>query len=237
MAESPIDAVVIHAVYLINCASEDREIRAKSLASLTHSLRVGKGIGACGVVLHPGSAKTGDVRKAIARAGKTISEALADSEDCPLHLENTAGTGGTLGRSIDELAALLEASGGGKRLGLCLDSCHLFASGYDIRTPAGMDGLVQEISKKTGIERVRSLHLNNSQTALGANRDRHANVGEGELGREGCASFLSAPAFAGLPCILETPGKERSGPTKKEIALAVKLRELGLAQRSSPARG
>ena len=82
-------------------------------------------------------------KKAIARAGKTISEALADSEDCPLHLENTAGTGGTLGRSIDELAALLEASGGGRRLGLCLDSCHLFASGYDIRTPAGMDDLVR----------------------------------------------------------------------------------------------
>jgi len=236
MAESPIDAVVIHAVYLINCASEDRDIRAKSLAALTHSLRVGRGIGACGVVLHPGSAKTGDVKKAIVRAGKTIGEALADSEDCPLHLENTAGTGGTLGRSIDELAALLEASGGGERLGLCFDSCHLFASGYDIRTPSGMDGLVAEIAEKTGLERVGSLHLNDSQTALGANRDRHANVGEGELGKEGCAAFLSAPAFAELPCILETPGKERSGPTKKEIALAVKLRERGVTQRSGAAR-
>jgi deoxyribonuclease IV len=232
MAESPIDAVVIHAVYLINCASEDREIRAKSLASLTHSLRVGKAIGACAVVLHPGSAKTGDAKKAIDRAGKIIADALADSEECPLHLEDTAGTGGTLGRSIDELAALLEASGGGERLGLCLDSCHLFASGYDIRTPAGMHDLVAEISEKTGVERVGSLHLNDSQTALGANRDRHANVGQGELGKEGCAAFLSAPAFAGLPCILETPGKERSGPTKKEIALAVKLRELGLAERA-----
>ena len=231
MAQSPIDAVVIHAVYLINCASEDSEIRAKSLASLTHSLRVGRGIGACGVVLHPGSAKTGDVKKAIARAGETISEALAGSEGCPLHLENTAGTGGTLGRSIDELAALLEASGGGERLGLCLDSCHLFASGYDIRTAAGMDGLVQEISEKTGLERVGSLHLNDSQTALGANRDRHANLGEGELGEDGCAAFLAAPAFAELPCILETPGTERSGPTKKEIALAVALRERGIAER------
>ena len=231
MAQSPIDAVAIHAVYLINCASEDSEIRAKSLASLTHSLRVGRGIGACGVVLHPGSAKTGDVKKAIARAGETISEALAGSEGCPLHLENTAGTGGTLGRSIDELAALLEASGGGGRLGLCLDSCHLFASGYDVRTAAGMDGLVQEISEKAGLERVRSLHLNDSQTALGANRDRHANVGEGELGEDGCAAFLAAPAFAELPCILETPGKERSGPTKKEIALAGALRERGIAER------
>ncbi|HEY3960008.1 MAG TPA: deoxyribonuclease IV, partial [Solirubrobacteraceae bacterium] len=123
MADSPIDAVVIHAVYLLNCASEDPDIRAKSLTSLTHSLRVGHDIGASGVVLHPGSAKTGDVPSAIARAGETIREALADSDGCPLHLENTAGTGGTLGRSIDELAALLEASGGGERLGLCFDSC------------------------------------------------------------------------------------------------------------------
>jgi deoxyribonuclease-4 len=231
MADSPIDAVVIHAVYLINSASDDREIRAKSLASLTHSLRVGRGIGACGVVLHPGSAKTGDVKKAISRAGKTIAEALADSEDCPLHLENTAGTGGTLGRSIDELAALLEASGGEERLGLCLDSCHLFASGYDVRTAAGMDTLAREISEKIGLERLGSLHLNDSQTALGANRDRHANVGTGELGEDGCAAFLATPAFTGLPCILETPGKDKSGPDCEEVALAVKLRERGLAER------
>ncbi len=232
MAQSPIDAVVIHAVYLINCASEDREIRAKSLASLTHSLRVGRGIGACGVVLHPGSAKTGDVKKAIARAGKTIGEALADSEDCPLHLENTAGTGGTLGRSIDELAALLEASGGAERLGLCFDSCHLFASGYDIRTPAGVDGLVAEIEQKVGLDRLGSLHLNDSQTPLGANRDRHANIGKGEIGEDGCAAFLAAPAFDGLPCILETPGKDRSGPTKREVSLAVRLRKRGIDARS-----
>ena len=231
MADGPIDAVVIHAVYLLNCASDDPDIRAKSLISLTHSLRVGRDIGASGVILHPGSAKTGDVPSAIARAGETIREALADSEECPLHLENTAGTGGTLGRSIDELAALLEASGGGERLGLCFDSCHLFASGYDIRTLAGMDALTAEIDEKVGLERVGSLHLNDSQTPLGSNRDRHANVGEGEIGADGCAAFLSAPAFADLPCVLETPGENRSGPTGKEIALAVKLRERGLAAR------
>ncbi|HEY7961643.1 MAG TPA: deoxyribonuclease IV [Solirubrobacteraceae bacterium] len=228
MAASPIDAVVIHAVYLLNCASEDPEIRAKSLTSLTHSLRVGAQIGAQGVVLHPGSAKTGDVGAAIARAGATIREALADSEGCALHLENTAGTGGTLGRSVEELAALIEAAGGGPRLGLCLDSCHLFASGYDIRTRAGMDALVQEISQKIGSERLGSLHLNDSQTPLGANRDRHANVGAGELGEEGCAVFLSTPAFAELSCILETPGEKREGPSGEEIALAVALRERGL---------
>jgi deoxyribonuclease-4 len=235
MADSEIDAVLIHAVYLLNCASEDPEIREKSLVSLTHSLRVGQAIGACGVVLHPGSAKTGDPAAAVERAGATIREALEESEECPLHLENTAGTGGTLGRSVDELASLLEAAGAGagagERLGLCLDSCHLFASGYDIRSYAGMDALTGEIEEKIGLERVGSLHLNDSQTSLGANRDRHANVGTGELGESGCAAFLSAPAFQGLPCVLETPGENRSGPTREEIQLALQLRERGLRER------
>src|ERR1700719_3997780 len=113
MAASPIDSVLIHAVYLVNCASEDRDIRAKSLSSLIHSLRAGAQIGACGVVLHPGSAKQGDVGRALDRAAQTIREALAESDGCPLHLENTAGAGGTLGRSFDELAALLEGIDGG----------------------------------------------------------------------------------------------------------------------------
>lgn len=231
MAASQIDAVLIHAVYLLNCASEDQDIRAKTLVSLIHSLRVGHEIGAAGVVLHPGSAKTGDPAAAVTRAGDTIKEALAESEGCELHLENTAGAGGTLGRSIDELAALLEASGGNERLGLCLDSCHLFASGYDIRTSAGMDAVAEEISEKVGIERVGSLHLNDSQTPLGSNRDRHANVGEGELGEDGCAAFLSAPAFRDLPCVLETPGENRSGATREEVQLAVRLREQGIRER------
>jgi deoxyribonuclease-4 len=230
-AGSPIGAVLVHAVYLLNCASDDPELRAKSLASLVHSLRVGEGIGASAVVLHPGSAKAGDVRSAIKRAGKTIRQALSESDGCPLDLENTAGAGGTLGRSIDELAALLEAGGEDERLGICLDSCHLFASGYDIRTPAGIDAVTSEISAKIGLERVGSLHLNDSQAGLGSNRDRHANVGEGELGRAGCAAFLAAPAFEALPCVLETPGEDHEGPPKQEVALARRLRERGLAAR------
>jgi deoxyribonuclease-4 len=231
MADSPIDAVLIHAVYLINCASDDEQIRAKSLASLTHSLRVGQAIGAAAVVLHPGSAKTGDVPEAIARAGKTIAQALADSEGCELHLENTAGAGGTLGRSFDELALLLDAAGAAKRLGVCLDSCHLLASGYDIRTSEGMGAVLRECSRKLGRGTVRSLHLNDSQMPLGSNRDRHANVGTGELGRKGCGAFLSAPSLQRLPCILETPGEKREGPGRKEIALAMRLRDKGIATR------
>jgi deoxyribonuclease IV len=229
LAASPIDAVLIHAVYLLNCASDDPDIRAKSLHSLTHSLRVGERIGACAVVLHPGSAKTGDAGEAIARAGAAIREALSESQGCALHLENTAGAGGTLGRSVDELAALIDAAGAGDRLGVCLDSCHLFASGYDIRTPAGLDQLLEVISAKIGIERVGSLHLNDSQGALGSGRDRHANVGQGELGERGCATFLAAAPFEDLPCVLETPGD--GGPTPEEVALAMALRKRGLQAR------
>jgi deoxyribonuclease-4 len=231
MAASPIDAVLIHAVYLLNCASDDPDIRAKSLISLTYSLRVGHEIGASGVVLHPGSAKTGDVGKAIAKAGKTISEALKESEGCELHLENTAGTGGTLGRSFDELAALLEASGASERLGVCLDSCHMLASGYDIRTAKGMSSTLSEATRKLGRGRIRSLHLNDSQTPLGSNRDRHANLGAGELGMEGCMAFLSARGLQKLPCVLETPGENREGPGRKEIALAIELHDRGIAAR------
>ena len=233
IAASPIDAVLIHAVYLLNCASEDVDIRAKSLASLTHSLRVGAAIGAAGVVLHPGSAKTGDVGRALARAAATIAEALADSEGCELHLENTAGAGGTLGRSFEELAGLIDGAGGGERLGVCLDSCHLLASGYDVRSERGMGSVLRAATRNLGRGRVRSLHLNDSQTPLGSNRDRHANIGAGELGEAGVSAFLSAPGLQRLPCVLETPGANREGPGREEIELAMRLRERGIAARRS----
>jgi len=236
MAASPIDAVLIHAVYLLNCASEDKDIRARSLMSLTHSLRVGAAIGASGVVLHPGSAKKGEIGAAIARAGEAIGEALAESEGCELHLENTAGAGGTLGRSIDELAQLLELSGGGERLGVCLDSCHLLASGYDIRRAKGMEAMLREAKRKLGRGRIRSLHLNDSQAPLGSNRDRHANIGHGELGIEGCAAFLSAPALAELACVLETPGANREGPSPEEVAYVGELHRRATAARKRGAR-
>ncbi len=232
IADSPIDAVLIHAVYLLNCGSEDPDIREKSLASLIHSLRIGDAIGAAGVVLHPGSALIGgEVAPAIARAGAVFAEALAETDACPLHLENTAGTGGTLGRSFEELAALIEAGGGDPRLGLCLDSCHLLASGYDIRTADGLEETLERCDEVVGLDRLGSLHLNDSQTPLGSNRDRHANLGEGELGEEGCIAFLSEPRFEGLPLVMETPGPDRSGTSAEEVAFAFSLRERGLAAR------
>jgi deoxyribonuclease IV len=231
--ESPIEATLIHAVYLINCASSDSSLRKKSLTALTNALVSGDAIGAHAVVLHAGSALAGQVGAAIKRAGKVIREALESSESCPLHLENTAGAGGTLGRSFEELAALLEAAGGGKRLGICLDSCHLYASGYDIRTAKGLAGVVDEYDAVVGLDRLGSLHLNDSQVGLGTNRDRHAVVGEGELGPNACATFLSEPRFEELPCVLETGSrKPRSAPAVDDIDLAWKLRKQGLRRRA-----
>jgi deoxyribonuclease-4 len=231
IAKTRIDAVLIHAVYLLNCASEDKEIRDKTRASLIQSLTVGAGIDAQGVVLHAGSAKQGDVAKAIKRAGKVIKQALDATEGCQLHLEDTAGAGGTLGRSFEELAALIEAAGGGKRLGICLDSCHLLASGYDVRTPDGIKETLDECDRTVGLARLRSLHLNDSLVPLGSNRDRHAILGEGELGPSGCAAFLSEARFEKLPCVLET-GKDGGAPSAEDVELAFKLRKRGKASRA-----
>jgi len=233
MAGSDIDALVIHAVYLLNCASEDKEIREKSLTSLTASLRAGEALGAVSVVLHPGSAlkNGGAVDKALKRAGATIGEALKESGTCRLDLENTAGSGGTLGRTFEELAALIEGAGGGARLGACLDSCHLLASGYDIRTPEGLSDVIDEFDRVVGLDRLGTLHVNDSKTPLGSNVDRHINLGEGELGVKGCAAFLSEPRFEGLPCLFEGPGAAGKAVEKPDIDNAWKLRKQGLRAR------
>ncbi len=230
--DSPIRAVLIHAVYLINCASEDPEIRAKSLASLKQSLHVGDGIGA-DVVLHPGSALRGEVGPAIERAGELFKEALAETDHSLLLLEDTAGAGGTLGRSFEELAALIEATGGGRRLGVCLDSCHLLASGYDVRTSDGLTETLDRFDEIVGLDRLGAVHLNDSQNPLGSNRDRHANLGEGELGLEGCTAFLSEPRFEQMAVVLETPGPDKRGTSAEEIALAKRLRRRGLKARAA----
>jgi deoxyribonuclease-4 len=231
MAQSEIKAVLIHAVYLLNPATEDREMRSKTLASLIQSLTVGAGIGAVGVVLHPGSAKTGDVAKAIKRAGLVIGKALAETDGCDLLLEDTAGAGGTLGRSFQELADLIDASGSSERLGLCLDSCHLYASGYEVATPDGLDRTLDECDRLVGLERLRALHFNDSLVPLGSNRDRHAIMGEGELGERGCANFVSDPRFDRLPCVLET-GRDKGSPALADVEEALKLLKRGRATRS-----
>ncbi len=228
---SRLGSTVIHAVYLINTASREDEIRGKSLRSLIHALRLGDEIGADGVVLHAGSRKGDPVEEAIARSGELVLEALAESESCPVLYENTAGTQGPLGRDFDELARLVEAAGAGERIGVCLDCCHLFASGYDIVADLDLSAVIDEYEATVGLDRLRCLHVNDSRVPLGANRDMHANVGEGEMGPEGIASFLSEPRFERLPAILETPGPDKKGADLNEVRQARSLREQGLANR------
>ena len=231
MEDSPIDAVVIHAVYLINAASKERDIRRKSLASLKQALRVGDGIGAAGVVLHAGARKGEPHAPSVRRAGKMISEALESSARCPLLLENTAGTQGPLGKNFDELAELIDAAGAGKRLGTCLDCCHLFAAGFDICSREALAGVMAEHDAKVGAGRLRCVHVNDSKVPLGANRDHHANLGEGELGRNGIRVFLSEPRFEDLPALIETPGPDGHGPDRNEVRTAKRLRRDGLKRR------
>jgi deoxyribonuclease-4 len=224
IAASPVQSVYIHAVYLINVASDDAEVRRKSLASLTHALAVGDGIGAGGVVVHPGSGKgLRSVERSLKMIARAFRKALAASERCPLLLENTAGAGGTIGRSFEELGELLGLIDD-RRVGVCLDSCHLLASGYEVRTPEAMSKTVDKCAAEMDLGRVQALHLNDSQVGLGTNVDRHANLGEGELGRKGIRSFLGEPRLRGLPVLIEVPGPDGHGPDKRQVQIAKRLR-------------
>jgi len=231
MEDGPIGAVVIHAIYLINCASTDQDIRAKSAASLVHALQTGDRIDAAGVVLHPGSAKGEPHSEALPRVAEMLEQALGDSKTCPLLLEDTAGAGDTLGRSFEELAELIDLAGGDRRLGVCLDSCHLLATGFDVRTADGLTQVIDDFDATVGIERLRCLHVNDSVTPLGSNRDRHAPLGEGEIGARGCGAFLSEPRFEDLPAIFEGPGTEGKAPTRQDMVRARELRRNGTRAR------
>src|SRR3954466_14338126 len=227
---SKVQALLIHAVYLLNCASEDKEIREKSRTSLIASLEAGAKLGAVAVVLHPGSALKGKVPPAIKRAGKTIRKALDATDGCAPHLENTAGAGGTLGRTFGELAELLDTAGGGPRLGICLDPFHPSPSGYDVRTGEGLDDVLDRFDAEVGCSLLGSLHFNDSQSGFASNVDRHAISGAGELGDKGGEGWFSEPRFESLPCGLETPGVG-TDKSANAVAHAKKLRRRGLRKR------
>ena len=231
MEDGPIQSVTIHAVYLINPATKDKEMRKKSAASLVHALSMGDAIGADGVVLHPGSTVGEPREEALLRVGEMLRHGLSESESCPVLLEDTAGAGNTLGRSFEELGELVELGGGHDRIGLCLDSCHMLASGFDITTARKLADVIDRCVEVVGTERLRCLHVNDSQAPLGSNRDRHAIPGEGELGPRGCAAFLSEPRFEGLPALFEGPGTSGHAPDKVDVDRLKELRRNGLRSR------
>ena len=223
--EAGVRSVSCHALYLVNLASRDAEIRANSLAALRATMETAQGIGAEAIVFHVGSHLGYGFDEAVDVVAPALCELLdLTTDDLWLCMENAAGTGGTIGRSISELATLCDAVGGHPRLGLCLDSCHWWASGVDVADRTALDDALRDLDERMGLERLRVLHVNDSKTPLGSNRDRHELVGRGLIG-DGLATFLGHPAFQQLPAIVET--WEDEGRDTKDLDRMRALRRKG----------
>jgi deoxyribonuclease-4 len=221
--ELEIGAVLVHSLYLVNLASTNEDFYGKSVQTMRSTVDTACAIQADAVVFHVGSHQGAGFETGLERVVPALAQVLDRcSETTWLLLENSAGAGGTIGRSIDELAALYDALGQHPRLGVCLDSCHLWVSGYDVTDRAALDALVDELDERIGLDRLRALHVNDAQAPLGSNRDRHANMLDGLMG-EKLGVFLGHPKLQGLPAVLEVPGKDNHGPDAAEVK---KLREL-----------
>lgn len=237
---SAVAATYCHATYLINLATANAALVEASEACLVENLTVATMIGASGVVLHVGSHLGRGLDAVLAQVAASLTGAMDAVErelgeaSCPILLENTAGAGGTIGRSFAELARVIDAAGGDARLGTCLDTQHLFASGVSFATPAEADEVVADIAATVGLARLCCMHVNDSKVTLGANRDRHENLGEGTIGEAGFTSLLGHPDLDGVPAILEVPGAGQ-GPRAEDVAQAKALHAAGVAGRASAA--
>jgi deoxyribonuclease IV len=222
-SEAGIGGVVCHALYLVNLAAPDDAIYEKSIRAMRSTVDAASAIGADAVIFHVGSHLGAGFEVGLERTTAALTQILERCDgDTWLLMENSAGSGATIGRSLEELAVLMERLDHHPRLGICLDSCHLYASGYEVTDPAAVDELVSELDGRIGLDRLRALHINDSAVPLGANSDRHANIGEGLMG-ENLGAFLSHPAFQHLSAYLEVPGENKNGPNANEIQ---KLRDL-----------
>jgi deoxyribonuclease IV len=220
--EAGIPALV-HALYLVNLAAPDDAIYSKSVDTMRSTVDAACAIEADAVIFHVGSHLGAGLETGLERVVPALEQVLDRcNERTWLLVENSAGAGGTIGRSIDELVAIVDALGRHERLGICLDSCHLFVSGVDVTDPVVMSALLADVDARIGLDRLRALHANDAKAPLGSNRDRHDNIGEGLIG-EGLGVFLAQPAVQDLPVVLEVPGADGKGPNADEIR---KLREL-----------
>lgn len=202
--EARVEHVSCHALYLVNLASRDETVRENSLSALRATMAAAQGIGAEAVIFHVGSHLGYGFDEAVEVVASALRELLElTTDELWLCMENAAGAGGTIGRSVAELAALSDAVGGHPRLGLCLDSCHWWASGVDVSDRSALGAAIDDLDARMGLEQLRVLHVNDSKTPLGSNRDRHELVGKGLIG-DGLATFLGHPAFQSLPAIVET---------------------------------
>jgi len=222
-AELGMGAVVVHALYLVNLATQNDEFYEKSVTTMCSTMDAACAIEAEGVIFHVGSHLGAGFEAGLERVVPALKQILGHcSETTWLLMENSAGTGATIGRSIEELALIFDRLGGHPRLGVCLDSCHLYASGYDVTDEAALDEALDELDRSIGLDRLRALHVNDSAVPLGSNRDRHANIGEGLMGRK-LSVFLRHPKLQGLPAVLETPGPDGHGPDADEVKKAKRL--------------
>jgi deoxyribonuclease-4 len=232
--EAGVKAVLCHAVYLINLATAKKDIYKKSVDALLNTVAVACDIEADGVVFHIGSHLGAGIEEGLDRVVRGVARALKRCEDTStwILLENTAGAGGTIGRSISELAVIIDRLDRHPRVGVCLDSCHLWVSGIDITEESALNAVLLELDEGIGLDRLRALHVNDAKDALGSNRDRHENIGKGKLGDK-LKVFLGHPDFEGLPAVLETPGKDGKGPDADEVR---KLRDLHARAAGPPTR-
>jgi deoxyribonuclease IV len=213
----------VHGLYLVNLAAPDDAVYEKSINTMRSTMDAACAIGADAVVFHVGSHLGAGFEAGLERVVPALQQVLDRcNERTWLLMENSAGAGGTIGRSVDELVLLFEALGRHERLGICLDSCHLYVSGTDVTDAAVYEVMLREVDDRIGLDRLRLLHANDSKAPLGSNRDRHDNIGDGVMA-EGLGVFLAHPKVQHLPVVLEVPGADGHGPNAEEIK---KLREL-----------
>jgi deoxyribonuclease-4 len=216
-------AALVHSLYLVNLAAPDDAIYQKSVDTMRATVDAACAIHADAVVFHVGSHLGAGLDAGMERIVPALQQVLDRcSERTWLLMENSAGAGGTIGRSIDELAILFDALERHERLGICLDSCHLYVSGVDVTDADVYDALLREVDERIGLDRLRVLHANDSKAPLGSNRDRHDNIGDGVMG-EGLGTFLAHAKVQDLPVVIEVPGADGHGPNADEVR---KLREL-----------
>jgi deoxyribonuclease-4 len=203
----------LHAVYLINLATPKEQLLGQSIGSLVHYMELAGLLQADGVVFHPGSHVGAGFEATVEQVAAAIREVLDRVPDVQARLlvENSAGSGGCVGCSFEELGRIVEAADS-DRVGVCLDTQHMFASGYDVRTPEQVSSTLDRFATDVGFDRLALVHANDSRTPLGSNADRHANIGDGEMGIESFRLLLADARLRQVPWIIEVPGEERRGP-------------------------
>ena len=223
---SSIAAVFAHASYLINLASPAPPAWRQAVDAFTDELERGEALGLGCVVIHPGSHLGAGIEWGVGRVADAVREALRRTRGYRVRiaLENTAGAVGGLGRTLGELGALLDRAGRPRRLGVCLDTCHLFAAGYDVRTAIGYEAAIAECAQAVGLERVLAFHLNDAKAPLGSGLDRHEHIGRGELGLAPFRSLLNDRRFAAVPKVLETPKEPEPVADRRNLAALRRLR-------------